>query len=276
MYPSTICTSQSNLLVMKDTAKPRPATNGQLLEIGNAVSGKVVKLLAERGFSFDQAKFAIESVGKTKIADLAQQLTEGIFELAPADATARYKKDLETFFLKVYGLSLDLSEILFPHREGCDHYMVRPAGLDADAIFAGFEKLNLPKSKYMSGSILAKKKYEQQRPAIMYPFAHTGDAEPDADHRGKSYDDFIAEGATYMTIDEYMLVHQFMWWKFNIHLDVKGWTRTSTLDSVGDVMGGGWFCGRFRLGCGYRGLRHSGFGPRSEVLPTFIGWFLFK
>lgn len=87
------------LLVMKDTAKP--ATPGQIIEIGNSLSGSVVKLLQERNLSFEQAKTLIEKVGKKKITEASNLIVEKLFELAPVDATLVYKKDLETFFLKV-------------------------------------------------------------------------------------------------------------------------------------------------------------------------------
>lgn len=101
-----------------------------------------------------------------------------------------------------------------------------------------------------------------------YAFAHKGGAEPDVEHLGKSYDDFITEGVTYLTIDEYMLIEQFMWWKFKLHLDVKGWTRTTTLDSDGDVMDGSWDPddGRCGLGYDYRVRRNADYGPRSAVI----------
>lgn len=244
----------------------KPASPGQLFEIGSSISTAVGKLLAERNITFDQAAALLHEEGKVVISRISCEVVEKFFALAPADPLVKYKKDLEKFFLKVYDLKLDLSSMNFPVKEGFGHFMVKPAGLGADAIFAAFGKIDLPSWKYMDGSIVKKKKSEQERPTETYVFAHKGGAEPDAEHLGKSYDDFIAEGAVYLTIDEYMLIEQFMWLKFKIHLDVKGWTRTTTLDSDGCVMFGRWYAGGCELSWLNRGGRDAGGGPRSAVL----------
>lgn len=156
---------------------------------------------------------------------------------------------------------------MFPSSEGNDHYMVVPTEIDEDKVFAGFKQIGLPSYKYMDGSITKMKSTEQSRPSTLYAIAHKGGAEPDSKHLGRSYNQYSIDGQTYMTIKEYMLVHQFMWWKFNIHLDEKGWTKTSTLDSDGYLMDGGWRGGRFELYDDCCNWRNSGGGPRSVVLP---------
>lgn len=243
-----------------------PASAGQLFEIGNTIASHLAKILEQRGLNKEQATKLIGN--KNTLKAYAEQYAEVCFKLAPADSVARYKKDLERFFSTIYGLAIDLTDVAFLKKEGFDHFMIKPAELNADKIYAAFGKAGLPSWKYINGSLVKEKKSEQARPAGTYTFAHKGGAEPDVEHLGKSYDDFITEGVTYLTIDEYMLIEQFMWWKFKLHLDVKGWTRTTTLDSDGFVIRGGWVPGGGRCGLGgdFRDGRDTGDGPRSAVI----------
>lgn len=197
---------------------------------------------------------------------LTKKIVEWVGEISvESEYVNAYKKDIERFFFEVYGQTHDLSGMAF--KEVWAHFMVNPGNLSSDTIYNdGFRKLGISASKYISDSIDAKrsggKSAEQSRPAGLYAFGHVGGDEPDTVHLGRSYDQFSVDGKTYLTINEYMLVYQFMYWKFKIRLDKKGWTRTSNLDSDGKVMFGDSNCDWFRLYWDDRVGQVSGDGPR--------------
>ena len=62
--------------------------------------------------------------------------------------------------------------------------------------------------------------------------------ESDAEHKGKSYEDFIVETQQYMNGRQYLILYLHCI-KQGIKIDVKGWTRTISLWPDGDVV-----CGR--------------------------------
>ncbi|MBP6904851.1 MAG: hypothetical protein KBB91_02225 [Candidatus Pacebacteria bacterium] len=186
-----------------------------------------------------------------------------------------YKGDLQKFFAEVYGIT-NLSDVSLKETEKFVHYMIKPSNLDADSIYGGFSKLGYGGlvRKYMDytdsrkntvfGSVVQKKTSEQTRPISTYVFAHKGGIEPDEQYLGKTYKDFIENG-TFMTIDEYMLVHQFMYWRFKVRLGINfGFTLTTSLDN-GEVMTGGFGSG-FQLHWSDQYDRNPRSGPRSIVI----------
>jgi hypothetical protein len=91
--------------------------------------------------------------------------------------------------------------------------------------------------------------------------------EPDEEHRNKSYNDFMSEKDTsYMTMRQYLLLCIYVWETEKQHLDVIGWTRTSSLWSDGRLVDGYWFGGLsgLRLDDGSVGNRNSDCGPRQQ------------
>lgn len=93
--------------------------------------------------------------------------------------------------------------------------------------------------------------------------------EPDEEHRNKSYDDFIAEkNKQYINFRQYLLLFIFVWETENKHLDIAGWTRTSSLWVGGYLVGGHWSEGgsKLYLSSGDRDGRDAGHGPRELFL----------
>ena len=59
--------------------------------------------------------------------------------------------------------------------------------------------------------------------------------EPDSEYIGKSYNETVAmfPDKKFMTIRQYLILVVYVWETENKHLDIKGWTRTSSLWSDG-------------------------------------------
>ena len=179
---------------------------------------------------------------------------------------------LEQYFREVFGYTLDLSGIVFPEKGGFSSYMAVPTDLDEDQIFnriTTYFKVGQYAWKLLVASNI-NRSVEQKRPQGLYVFAHRGGDEPDAEHRNKSYDDATEAGMTFMNSKEYLLATGFHRWLNGHFMDVKGWTRTSSLWSDGDLVRGYWYPsrGRLYLSFGGRGNRDPDGGPRELVLAT--------
>lgn len=237
-----------------------PATENQRIE--------VAALLTRIGFSTVKTKNAADAILGDK-KGFTKKFKELLGEiLTESEHITAYKKDIETFFDEVYKEKIDLSNISFDEKH--PHFMANSGTLTSDQIYAGFTTLKIGASKYITDSIDAKrtggKSVNPDRPVDVYAFGHKGGDEPDTEHLGESYDMFSVDGKSYMTINEYMLVYQFMWWKFKIKLDKKGWTRTSTLDSDVGVLVGYSDGDEFRLfWCDRDGHDPDG-GPREVMI----------
>lgn len=91
--------------------------------------------------------------------------------------------------------------------------------------------------------------------------------EPDEEHRNKSYNDFMSENKSYMTTRQYLLLCIHVWETERKHLDIVGWTRTSSLWSDGYLVRGGWGEDDSKLclddgGCDYG---NADGGPREQI-----------
>lgn len=178
---------------------------------------------------------------------------------------------IEQYFAEVLGYTLDLTGAVFPEKEGFATYMAVPADLDEDQIFSRIVT-HFKVGQYAWQSPVADnidRKIEQKRSQGLYVFAHVGGDEPDAKHLGKSYDDAMAVNMTFMNPKEYLLATGFHRWLNKDHfMDVKGYTRTSSLWSDGGLVNG--YChpsdGKLDLNDGNRDNRDSASGPRELFL----------
>ncbi len=254
---------------MIDTASKTPATPGQLFEIGNAIGGAVGKLLAEEGLSFSQARELIEIVGKKAIIETAGATVENLLSLLPSDPIMQYKKDLEQFFLKIYGISLDLCRVPFPKRKGFNHYMVCPPELNLTLVYTRFLKLDSIAHKRNPIADLTNLRERSKRPENLYVFSHKGAIYPDADHANKCHKVFMKECRTYMTAVEYVLCWQFMWWMHRVQLDYKTMTITTTVSAAhedGSCVTGFFRGTTFNLGKAHCSKAVTSDGPREICL----------
>lgn len=177
---------------------------------------------------------------------------------------------IEQYFHEVLGCTINLSDVVFPEKEGFATYMAVPPYLDEDQIFSCITN-HFKVGQYAYQSPVASninREVEQKRPQGLYVFAHAGGDEPDAKHLGKSYDDGMVENMTFMNPKEYLLATGFHRWLKDHFMDVKGWTRTSSLWSGGYLVDGRFFPGRGKLYLNYsdRDSRSPVGGPRELVL----------
>lgn len=177
---------------------------------------------------------------------------------------------LERYFREVLGYALDLTGVVFPEKASFPVYMAVPTDLNEDQIFnritahfnVGQYAWRLPVASNINREV------EQKRPKGLYVFAHVGGDEPDAKHLGKSYDDAMQANMTFMNPKEYLLATGFHRWLKDHFMDVKGWTRTSSLWSDGDLVYGRFDSGSSKL-ClndGDRDDRDPDGGPRELFL----------
>ncbi len=177
---------------------------------------------------------------------------------------------IEQYFCEVLGYTLDLSGVVFPEKQGFATYMAVPQDLDEDQIFTHITTY-FKVGQYAYQSPVASninREVEQKRPQGLYVFAHAGGDEPDAKHLGKSYDDGMVENMTFMNPKEYLLATGFHRWLKDHFMDVKGWTRTSSLWSVGRLVNGSFrpSNGELCLDDRHRDFRNPDGGPRELVL----------
>lgn len=175
---------------------------------------------------------------------------------------------LEKYFQDVYDRTLDLTGVQFPEKEGFTTWMAVPTELDEDAIMARAAAYFKVKLYAWREPIEANinRELEQKRPQGLYILAHRGGDEPDDVHRNKSYNDIMAN-LTFLNPKEYLLVSGFHRYTKGYFMDKKGWTRTSSLWSVGVLVFGRWddACAKLCLDFGYRDGRIPCDGPREAV-----------
>ncbi|OGZ06675.1 MAG: hypothetical protein A3D65_02010 [Candidatus Lloydbacteria bacterium RIFCSPHIGHO2_02_FULL_50_13] len=147
---------------------------------------------------------------------------------------------LEQYFHKVFGHTIDLAGIDFPEKKGFGTWMAVPPELDEDKIMECLTK-HFKVSSYAWKTPVAlniDRAKEQRRPSSLYVFAHRGGDEPDDVHRNKSYDRAMAEGFPFANPKEYLLMTGFHRYVEGYFMDKKGWTRTSSLFSDGNMVYG--------------------------------------
>lgn len=176
---------------------------------------------------------------------------------------------LEEYFQKVYGHTISLAGVQFPEKGEFSAYMAVPPGLSEDTIMkrliAHFGVNSFSWQSPIADNI--NRKLEQKRPQGLYVFAHRGGDEPDDIHLNKSYDDAMAQNLIFLNPKEYLLVSGFHRYTRGHFMDLKGWTRTSSLWSGGFLVSGSWSGAGAKLYLlrGNRGSRHSDGGPREAV-----------
>ena len=178
--------------------------------------------------------------------------------------------ELERYFKEVLDHSVDLTGLPFPEKEGMPAYMVgglpMTTAVIMERIISHFKVGQYVWKTLEEGAMI--RDLSQKRPQGMYVFAHTGSDEPDTKHRKKSFDDFTSEKLQCMDPSEYFLSTGFHMWKHSRWMDVKGWTRLSSLWSVGYAVCGDFHPGNQRLYLcdGLRDYRGADAGPRELFL----------
>lgn len=178
------------------------------------------------------------------------------------------------YYNKVYGIDIsDIAEMEFPEHATFQTFMAVSPKLDEDQIMMSLReyfKIELyrykePVAKNINRDEEAK---IQKRPSGLYVFAHSGQDEPDTNHRNKSYDDAVAEKITFANAKEYLLMTGFHKFIKGYFMDKKGWTRTSSLWVGGNLVLGNWSDANSKLYLrnGGRDYGHADDGPRELFL----------
>lgn len=254
-----------------------PVTSKQEVQIADLATS-IVRVASSRvieklGIDSDTAQMKIIENGERFQKLLEPQMTRVIMDVLNKMSGRKHPQAelIEQYFAEVLNYTLDLNGVVFPEKEGFATYMVVPSDLDEDQIFSRITTyFKVGQYAYQSPAASnINREVEQKRPQGLYVFAHCGGDEPDAKHLGKSYDDAMGQSMQFLNPKEYLLAtgfHRFM--NKDHFMDVKGYTRTSSLWSGGGLVGGGFVPGDGELGLRYgnRGNRRSGYGPRELFL----------
>lgn len=256
---------------MKDKAQKFPKPNElQLLEFSSTVSLEVCRYLVNGGMTSDQLQKKFIG-NKTLTQKVARDMAHKYFALISEDVM-KARELLTRFFLEVFNFKINLSKAVFPQKEGFPAYMAVPPQFrwkEDEVAETGTKKFGVGLYKYQNPiASNINRELEQKRPSGLYVFAHRGGDEPDAEHLGNSYDDAMAVQMIFANPLEYSLMTLFHKWLHDKFMDVKGWTRTSSLWSDGSLVCGCWnpADGKLRLGDGRRDYLRSGRGPRQLIL----------
>lgn len=212
------------------------ATPDELSRVGNLIRDYFIETLVDKCFTSEQVEKILSD--KTVLKTCVKQYTHTCLYLSSTDPFSIYCANLKKFFADVYRVDIPV-DFIMKSSEEFEHYMIVPKGLDMYTIVQGYERVGLAKERLFDKKVLDKKSAQAYRPSETYFFCHKGGEEADLEHRGKSLSDIKEEGGTYMNIEEYMLVDQFMWWNFKILLDTKGWTLTTSHAENGSVFRAG-------------------------------------
>jgi len=248
---------------MNDTA-PKGT---QYLDLAFAIANETCHYLQNGELTTEKLQKLIGD--KNLIREIARKNAHEMLALVP-DKVVQAKEILEKFFKEVFNEKVNLSKVSFPEREGMLVYCFNPRTKNEDEIMDAIaKKWGIDVYKYLSP--VAKKidrQNVQSRPKGPYAFCHTGEEEPDVKHRGKSYHDAIKEGFPFANAEEYLLMQAFHKYTTGHFMDIKGWTRTSSLWSDGNLVCGNYNSDESKLSLysGYRDLRGSGDGPRELSL----------
>lgn len=178
------------------------------------------------------------------------------------------------YYNEVYGLDVsEITDMSFPLHETLRTFMVVSPKHNEDEIMEALAiYFNIGQDKYKNPVInnidCEEENRIQKRPSGLYLFSHLNQDEPDAKHRGKSYDDTVNEKLLFTRAKEYLLIWGYKKYTEHKNMDTKGWTRTASLWSGGGLVGGGWrpsgsgLC----LNGGDRGDRDADDGPRELFL----------
>ena len=239
----------------------------QFMEFSQTVSMEICRYLQSGNISDQQLQ---ELIGKKDdIKNIAKEIAHKYLQLVP-DTIVASKELIERFYKEVFNHKVSLAKVIFPTQSGFSAYHYNTGRFNENQIMEAYKrKWGIDLYQWMSPS--ANKidhSKDQTRPKAPYPFAHIGGDEPDTTHLGKSYDDAMAEKMIFANSVEYLLMTGLHKFEKDFFMDKKGWTRTSSLWSVGFLVLGGWDDSDhgLYLGSGLRGNRDSDDGPRQLIL----------
>ena len=150
-------------------------------------------------------------------------------------------EDWQKFYSEVFGLEKDLSKVPLPNEREGFGWTVFNIGLTKEQLFDLIrQRFGGKVWKYYNDLDKAVGDRDQRTARNGYYAIRVRDrVEADDQWKNTSYNDLMAKGIKFMTIEEYMLLALWYDWKFpGQRLDVKYVTLTSSLVSDGDVLRG--------------------------------------
>lgn len=248
------------------TAKSGTDLKASTPEQHAVLTGTLAIAVAKTGLSFDFMQKLNGNKGATQKA-----VSEVLRTLEMSETSLEPHARLECYFREVYGQYTNLWGLAFPQGCGMSAQMFVPEELDdedwiARRIVKRFGVNFLAYKTRIADNI--NRQSEQKRPQDLYVFAHRGGDEPDNVHLGKSYEDAMAQGITFLNPKEYLLASGFHRYVKDHFMDRKGGTCTSSLWSDGYLVYGSFIPADVRLclGGGLRDGRYPDDGPREAVL----------
>lgn len=243
--------------------KPKPATPqekpGTPEQYAN-LTGEIAVAIAKAKPSFALMQKLLGRKKATRSA-VAQVLAALEMKLQPDPRLLHSQK----LWAKL-GVAVEVEELEIPELpNGLTEVAIIPQHLSNEELFALCKKHYGDACKYYGN--LDDVKEEQVRPECTYVLGYRDGKEPDAVHLGKSYDVAMEEKLTFMTLREYQSVALLHFAATTGHLDEKGWTITSSLDSGGYALIARWrpSAREFRVDGGARYGRYPLDGPRQAV-----------
>lgn len=212
----------------------------------------------------------------SRIAGICEKFGVSIL---PGDAQAHIPF-LERYYADVFGITIDLSGVIFPENTKLRSYMAVDPRLDESDILEGIRDFfglskNLSDNYAYYNSVAEFIDHErddriQPRPDGLYVFAHSGEREPDARYRGASYYNAVNAGRMFATVKEYLHITGFYRYMQGHFVDIAGCTRTSSHWKDGTVVGCRWDKGNseIRIGSCSAGGKNKKFGIREILVPV--------
>ena len=238
----------------------RAATAEQLVTLSSVVALELVKGLSKVPFAQVQGWLSNKSFPQKAARKLAQELKAEVSQHDP-------RLVREQQFLASLGITVDITGLTISELpRGFNQIAINPVGqLTKEKLFEFCSKKFLS-WKYYDDLDKATAK-EQARPKTTYVFGYRGDTEPDKEHLGKSYDVAMAEGLTFLTVEERIWAELRYFANTGRYLDEVGGTITSSLTSDGDAFYARWNPDdrKFRVRGSHRSYANPVCGPREAV-----------
>jgi hypothetical protein len=243
--------------------KKTPATAGQIGQYGFLLFQAAVEILGKSDISKSEMQVLLTR-HKDKIVESAKEVVSQTVGVK-VDIWDRQIEKLTKFWKEEFNHDILWEQILFPEeKEGFGVLEYNPNCFTENDVFNKYaQKFGKDKVWKYYGNIRQNIKVQQPHSTQAQLFLHRGGQEPDAEHLGKSYDDFCNDGKQYINPLEGLIIA----FRYRVEtgkmMDEKGLTRFHALDSDGNAMS--MYSrddGKFYVGRDNRDNRDSDSGPR--------------
>ena len=179
--------------------------------------------------------------------------------------------DWERYFWKIHGLRTDFAGVRIPEADDKDvpWFICRPENFFAERAFSGGKKL-YPKWKHKDKSLdlddVLDLSFGRDGQTYHYIVRVRANWEADEDMANISANGIVGKGFDTICLTERLLLGDFLFWKYERHLDIKNITLCAgSRYSDGDVPDVDWDNGRLRVGWSYPDEADPDFRSRQTV-----------